>query len=82
MVDAGDGAVVLEIVAVRVAPRAGIKTKKRIVREKERAAHRPAHRLNDAKVHLRVEAIAEESFGRLKRGVLNFINQTHFERLR
>ncbi len=27
------------------------------------------------------EAIAEESFARLKQGVLNFINQTHFERL-
>ena len=26
-------------------------------------------------------AIAEESFSRLKKGVLNFINQTHFERL-
>jgi Uncharacterized conserved protein len=26
-------------------------------------------------------AIAEESFAKLKRGVLNFINQTHFERL-
>lgn len=27
------------------------------------------------------DAIAEESFARLKRGVLNFVNQTHFERL-
>lgn len=27
------------------------------------------------------EAIAEESFGRLKRGVLNFINKTHFDRI-
>lgn len=27
------------------------------------------------------DAIAEESFARLKQGVLNFINQTHFERL-
>src|SRR5512134_2456868 len=27
------------------------------------------------------EAIAEQSFARLKQGVLNFINQTHFERL-
>jgi len=27
------------------------------------------------------EAIAEESFGRLKRGILQFINQTHFERI-
>ncbi len=27
------------------------------------------------------DAIAEESFARLKKGVLNFINQTHFERL-
>ncbi len=27
------------------------------------------------------EAIAEESFGRLKKGILAFINQTHFERL-
>jgi len=27
------------------------------------------------------EAIAEESFGRLKAGVLNFINKTHFDRL-
>ncbi len=27
------------------------------------------------------EAIAEESFGRLKKGVLAFINKTHFERL-
>lgn len=26
------------------------------------------------------EVIAEESFGRLKQGVLNFINQTHFDR--
>jgi hypothetical protein len=26
------------------------------------------------------EAIAEESFGRLKQGVLNFMNKTHFER--
>jgi len=27
------------------------------------------------------EVVAEESFGRLKSGILNFINQTHFERL-
>lgn len=27
------------------------------------------------------ESVAEESFGRLKRGVLAFMNQTHFERL-
>lgn len=27
------------------------------------------------------EAIAEESFGRLKKGILSFINKTHFERL-
>jgi hypothetical protein len=27
------------------------------------------------------EAIAEESFGRLKQGILRFINQTHFERI-
>ncbi len=27
------------------------------------------------------EAIAEESFGRLKAGILRFINQTHFERI-
>lgn len=27
------------------------------------------------------EAISEDSFGKLKTGVLNFINQTHFERL-
>jgi hypothetical protein len=27
------------------------------------------------------ETIAEQSFARLKQGVLNFINQTHFERL-
>lgn len=26
------------------------------------------------------EAIAEESFGKLKKGILNFMNQTHFER--
>ena len=26
------------------------------------------------------EAIAEESFGRLKKGILSFINKTHFER--
>ena len=27
------------------------------------------------------EAIAEESFGRLKKGVLAFINKTHFDRI-